>query len=137
MNVKFSLLLLFLMGILLFSSLFLNVRFLLSSRASSGALENVSAVNSYLFASPTQAKADNSDVIRVTVYVLNGQGKGVTGIPVSLVVPASVGVKPVQPVSDNYGKATFDLTTRNSGTYTVAANAEAKSLGESISVSFN
>lgn len=66
--------------------------------------------NSYLFASPLQAKADGKEQIRITVFLLDGRGLGVVGQPVTLQVPQTITVNAPVTTTDDTGKITFDLS---------------------------
>ncbi len=96
----------------------------------------VSTYNSYLFASPLQAKAGNSERIRVTVFLLNGQGLGVSGQKVSLASDKGIQVIEMQPVTDNYGKAIFDVTAAYPGEYLIEASVNQLVLAQKVKVSF-
>ena len=59
-------------------SLILVIRTIISTKKNGNNKQStVSLENSYLFASPLQAKADGKEKIRLTVFVLSGQGLGV------------------------------------------------------------
>lgn len=93
--------------------------------------------NSYLFASPISALADGSSVIRVTAIILSNQGLGITNQPVSLKITANgVSIKPIQPVTDNFGRTTFDLTSSAPGNYTISAEVSGSSLPATVSIVF-
>lgn len=92
--------------------------------------------NSYVFASPIAASADGESIIRVTVFLLNNQGLGVSGQSVNLKVQPEANISPVLPVTDNLGRATFDLTSNTPGDYTISAEVEDGSLPQTVSVSF-
>lgn len=92
--------------------------------------------NSYVFASPINALADGESIIRVTVFLLNNQGLGVGGQSVNLKVQPEANISPVSPVTDNLGRATFDLTSNTPGDYTISAEVEDGSLPQMVSVSF-
>lgn len=82
-------------------------------------LNNVSVINSYVFASPVRAKA-SSDLIRVTVFVLDDQGGGVYDKKVSLTANNSVLViKDIQSLTDETGMALFDVSSSEANSYEV------------------
>lgn len=78
-----------------------------------------SAENSYVISVPSKAQADGKQKIRVTVFVLNGQGLGVLGKVVTLSSPGSadVVVGTTQPNTDAIGKAYFDISSTAVGEY--------------------
>lgn len=98
---------------------------------------NISHENSYIFASPLQVQAGGKQQIRVTVFILNSEGLGVSGQTVSLVNDSGLSINAIQPVTDNYGKAIFDISAAASGDYKVMAKAGSTTLPQSIIVAFN
>lgn len=92
--------------------------------------------NSYVFSTPLQAEANGEEYIRVTVFVLNDQGLGVPGRNVSLTVPESITMTSVQPVTDQYGKAVFDLSSRIAGEYYLEVTVDSVSLSQKIRLTF-
>lgn len=82
-------------------------------------LNNVSVINSYVFASPVRAKA-SSDLIRVTVFALDDQGGGVYDKKVSLTSnDNSLVIKDIQSLTDETGMALFDVSSVVANTYEV------------------
>ena len=98
-----------LLVMLLLMSVFANVRLIISSRATGSG--DYSAENSYLFASPIVARANSSDKIRITVFVLNSQGLGVANQPVMLNKSPDLIIQQHNSLTDSYGRAIFDLST--------------------------
>lgn len=96
----------------------------------------LSMENSYVFASPISATADGISIIRVTVFLLNNQGVGLAGQTVTLKVSGPVNVATLSPTSDNFGRATFDLTSNTPGDYTLSAEVAGATLPQTVSVSF-
>lgn len=92
--------------------------------------------NSYLFASPISANADGKSFIRITVFVLNSQGLGVSGLRIKLDHSTAIVVAETQPLTDSFGRATFDLTCASPGNYTIAAESQGEALPQSVSISF-
>lgn len=90
----------------------------MSSRASTVA-NSFSADNSYVISVPSKAKGDGMQKVRVSVFVLNGQGLGVMGRKVSLDKPQGVtmDIGNTQPNTDALGKAYFDISATGSGEY--------------------
>ena len=81
----------------------------------------VSISNSYVFASPLRAKA-NGDLIRVTVFLLDDEGNGIFDKKVSLrVLEGQLDIKEVQSLTDETGKAIFDVASSTIGTYNLEA----------------
>jgi hypothetical protein len=96
----------------------------------------ISRENSYVFASPVSAASDGVTPVRITVFLLNNQGLGVEAQKVILGVPSTITVSGVQDVTDSFGRAIFDLTSKDPGSYTISASASQISLPQSVSISF-
>lgn len=92
--------------------------------------------NSYVFASPLIALANGLERIRVTVFILDSQGMGVERQTVNLKTGADLTVEKVQPLTDNIGKAVFDLSTTKAATYAIEAMVDEKSLSQRVSIIF-
>ncbi|MBI2029970.1 Ig-like domain-containing protein [Candidatus Gottesmanbacteria bacterium] len=105
--------------------------------STSGAGSYISQENSYIFASPLQAQSGRQQQIRITLFILNSQGLGVSGETVSLVNDLGLTIDAVQPVTDNYGKAIFDLSSQNPGKYKIMAKIGSTTLPQSVTISFN
>lgn len=105
-------------------------------RATTSNSSPIALENSYLFASPLQAKSDGKELIRVTVFILDGRGVGVAGKTVNLNLPSTINSIPVQPTTDDTGKAIFDLSSSTTGKFEIQAHAEGKSLPQKVRVVF-
>lgn len=136
MNKNLFPLLTVLLILLLLLSLFANIRLILFSRASGGGAD-YSVENSYLFASPIEAQANNVDKIRITVFVLSSQGRGVANKQVLLNKAPELVIEQINSLTDNYGRAVFDLITNQAGEYMIEANVDNHKLGEGIKIIFN
>ncbi|MDD4762043.1 MAG: Ig-like domain-containing protein [Candidatus Pacebacteria bacterium] len=93
--------------------------------------------NSYMFASPLTAATGNVEKIRVTVYVLDGTGAGISGKTVSLTGVSLLAVSSVQSITDATGKTMFDVAAGTSGSYIVGAKVDGTSLSQTVTVTFN
>ncbi len=119
------------------SSLALERRTSFFGQASSSRADSlISADNSYLFVSPLSALAGGSEKIRVTVFILNGNGLGVSGKKVSLIITPSLNIDEAQSVTDSYGKAVFDISAQTPGEYTIRGEADSVKLPQNVKVSF-
>ncbi len=108
-----------------------------TSEPSNITAQNISFDNSYIFASPLKA-ATSVERIRVTVYILDGQGMGISGKEVSLGNNTSgLSIIPISPVTDDYGRATFDVSAEKPGLYTVEASVGGKNLLQKVILTFN
>lgn len=76
----------------------------------------VSISNSFVFTSPIRAKA-NGDLIRVTVFVLDEQGRGVFDKKVAIREGNGLTVKEVQALTDEVGRAIFDVGSVTTGVF--------------------
>lgn len=92
--------------------------------------------NSYLFASPLQAKADGKEQLRVTVFILDGRGIGIPNISVSLLPQSALTVKDTQAVTDDSGKAVFDISSLTKGTFNLQARADNHSIPQQVKIAF-
>lgn len=92
--------------------------------------------NSYLFASPIQAKADGQEKIRITVFLLDSNGLGVSQQQVSLKTPSTLQVESLQSTTDDLGKATFNLSSSVPGKFEITASTPTFTLTQKINVLF-
>ena len=137
MSNKKSLFLLIFLLLALFGSIGLVLKITIFDNRAAGT--NVSPVvleNSYLFASPLQAKADAKEQIRITVFLLDGRGIGVGNQTVSLNVPQNISINSVQAVTDDTGKAVFDLSSPTTGKFAISAASQGKTLPQKVNVLF-
>ena len=92
--------------------------------------------NSYLFVSPLRAQANAQEKIRLTVFILNNQGLGVQGKKVSLAPKPDLVVETIAGVTDEYGKALFDISTSQKGEYYLDVSVDTLSLPQKAHLSF-
>ena len=114
--------------LLLFSSFFwlYEARYLVG-RAST-IQSSFSLDNSYVFISPLRAKADSQEKIRLTVFVLSGQGIGVQGKRVVPAIAPALTIETIQGITDEYGKAVFDITSSDPGEFYIDILIEGQKL---------
>ncbi|PJE67349.1 hypothetical protein COU95_02900 [Candidatus Shapirobacteria bacterium CG10_big_fil_rev_8_21_14_0_10_40_9] len=101
-----------------------------------GSVGEVALENSYLFASPLQAQADIKEKIRVTIFILDSQGKGIYNQPVFLGQDERLEIIPVQAVTDELGRAIFDVSAKVPAEYLIEARVGNQVLPQRIRVSF-
>ena len=101
-----------------------------------------SATNSYLFGSPLLAKS-GGEQIRITVFALDKSGRGVKGKPVSVECKdpvtcqtSNVTIRSVQAVTDNLGRAIFDISSASPGQFEIQAKVEGVAIPQTVTVSF-
>lgn len=92
--------------------------------------------NSYLFASPLQAKADGKEMIRLTAFILDGRGLGVGNLEVRLTTSQSTTILAQQPYTDETGKAVFDLSSNTPGTLYAEASVYNQKIPQKIKLIF-
>lgn len=109
-------------------------------KSSADTLSNVNAVsfnNSYIFASPVRAKADIESV-RVTVFVLDDYGKGIFDKNVVLGnTGTDIVINNIQNITDETGKALFDVSSSNTGLYFIEATVDGKVLPQKVKIIFD
>lgn len=101
---------------------------------SSSTLPNLQ--NSYLFASPLQAKANGIEQIRVTVFLLDSRGMGISQQTVELIRPQSLTLVNSQSVTDDTGKAVFDLSSTTPLSHSLSARVNGQDLPQKVKVVF-
>lgn len=107
------------------------------SKASYVNTSTIALENSYLFASPIQAKADGKEKIRISIFLLDGRGLGVANQTVSLKIPPTLDVSSPNGSTDDTGKITFDISSLTPGKYPVSASTGGKELPQKVNVLFN
>jgi hypothetical protein len=93
----------------------------------------VSLNSSYLIGGKILARADGVEKCVVNVFVLDASGKGVKGIVVGLVGMES---GELQAMSDNEGKAVFEITSLTEGQFVLNANIGGVPLDRTLKVTF-
>ena len=136
MNKKYLFIILFL-SLALIASLYLVLKTtVFVNKASTGNQSTVVLENSYLFASPLQAKADNKEKMRITVFILDGRGLGVPNQTISLSSSSKISITEVQNITDDSGKAVFDLSSNTPGRFDVAAKTKNGTIPQQVKVVF-
>ncbi|MBI3619892.1 Ig-like domain-containing protein [Candidatus Roizmanbacteria bacterium] len=95
-----------------------------------------SVENSYMFVTPLQAQANGQERIRISVFILSNQGVGVSGKKVILRKNNSLTLSEVQPISDQSGKALFDVSAAKAGEYYLEVEVDNKKLPQVAHLSF-
>jgi len=124
------------LSVALIVALFLVVRTTTTYQRAASTSSTVTLENSYLFASPIQAKADGKEMIRLTVFLLDGRGLGVANQTVDLDLPATVTIQNQQEISDQNGKAIFDISSNIAQSVNVAAKVGSSKLPQKIKITF-
>jgi hypothetical protein len=135
-NKKYLIIIIFL-SLALIASVFLVVRTTtLYKKAAVGNQSSIALENSYLFASPLQAKADNKEKIRLTVFILDGRGLGVPNQIVDISTSSKVSILEIQKTTDDTGKAVFDLSSNVAGRFDVAVKTKSGTIPQQVKVVF-
>lgn len=93
--------------------------------------------NSYIFSTPSQARANGQEKIRLTVFILNNQGLGVLGKKVLIETNSSLTIDTIQGSTDNYGKAYFDISATKPAQYFLEVKIDGKALNQKAQLVFN
>lgn len=134
---KIFLLLLFSLLILIAFSLFFwlyEVKFFISRAGVSQA--SFSIDNSYLFVTPLRASANGQEKIRITVFILNNQGLGVMGKKTFAGQDKDLNIETVQGLTDNFGKAFFDVSSNKPAEYFLEITIDGVALKQKAHLSF-
>lgn len=108
-----------------------------ASSTASGSRGQFSRENSYIFASPLTALSDGKSRIRIIVFVLNDRGLGISGEKAALRTSgANLQVQPVQPLTDQFGRAIYDISSETAGSYTINAEIGGSALPRAVEVLF-
>lgn len=93
--------------------------------------------NSYIFSTPSQARANGQEKIRLTVFILNNQGLGVLGKKISTGTDSSLNIEVIQGITDSYGKAYFDISASKAGEYFLEIKVDDTALKSKAHLIFN
>lgn len=93
--------------------------------------------NSYVFTTPLQTRADGQEKIRLTVFILNNQGLGVPGKKVFVSPDSALNIETIQGLTDDFGKAYFDISSNKVGEYYLDIKADDTALNQKAHLSFN
>ena len=136
MNKKYLFIIAFL-SLALIASLYLVARTtIFVKKASVGNQSTVVLENSYVFTSPLQAKADGKEKMRLTVFILDGRGIGVANQNITIKTSSKVTILEIQSLTDETGKAVFDLTSESAGQFNVSAVTPSGTVPQQVKVLF-
>ena len=97
----------------------------------------VSFSNSYVFASPVRAKI-NGESIRITVFVLDDRGFGIFDKKVTLGNNNEpITINNLQSLTDETGKAIFDISSTKTGIYFIEASVDGDILPQRVKIVFD
>lgn len=106
------------------------------NKAAVGNQASIALENSYLFVSPLQAKADNKEKMRITVFLLDGRGLGVPNQVVDISTSDKISLIEIQKNTDESGKAIFDLSSNTPGQFNLSAKTNGKTIPQQVKVVF-
>lgn len=135
-NNKKYLIIIIVLSLALIASVFLVVRVTSIYNRAATSTSSVVLENSYLFASPIQAKADGQEAIRITVFLLDGRGLGVANQNVSLDLPKTVTIINFQGTTDSTGKAVFDISSSVVQNINITAKSNNLTLPQKVKIAF-
>lgn len=93
--------------------------------------------NSYIFSTPSAARANGQEKIRLTVFILNNQGLGVLGKNIFIGTNSALNIEAIQGLTDNYGKAYFDISASKPGEYFLEIKVDGTALNKKAQLVFN
>ena len=93
--------------------------------------------NSYIFSTPSQARANGQEKIRLTVFILNNQGLGVMGKKIFIGSDQALNIEAIQGLTDSYGKAYFDISATKPAEYFLEIKANDTVLKQKAHLVFN
>jgi hypothetical protein len=135
-STKKYLIIIIILSLALIASVFIVIRTTTTYQRAATSTTSIVLENSYLFASPLQAKADNKEKIRITVFLLDGRGLGVSSQTVSLNLPKTITIQSQQEVTDSNGKATFDISSSTAQTANITATTGSSHLPQNVKIIF-
>jgi hypothetical protein len=103
----------------------------LTKASSSG---TVTVANSYVIGQKILANADGVDKCVVNVFLLDKNGRGVAGQAVELT--GMNNISPVSPITDNTGKMTFEMISKEAKQYKIRAIVKGSELLQTVTVTF-
>jgi len=135
-NKKYLFIIAFL-SLALIASLYLVARTtIFVKKAAVGNQSTVVLENSYIFTSPLQAKADGKEKMRLTIFILDGRGIGVANQEITIQTSSKITILEIQSLTDETGKAVFDLTSETSGQFNVSAVTPSGTVPQQVKVLF-
>lgn len=126
--------LLFLLFTLVLISLMLF--FFESGMRNNAQASGVSIENTYCFASPLKARAGGAEKIRITCFLINEQGAGVSGKSFKLLVSQNLAIEYQQATSDALGKVVADVASQSPGQFPLSFVFDGHVSGQKITASF-
>src|SRR3989344_6695703 len=93
--------------------------------------------NSYIFSTPSQARANGQEKIRLTVFILNNQGLGVMGKKIFIGTDPALNIEAIQGLTDSFGKAYFDISATKPAEYFLEIKADDTVLKQKAHIIFN
>ncbi|MBU2592544.1 Ig-like domain-containing protein [Patescibacteria group bacterium] len=98
--------------------------------------------NSYVFGAPLVCEADGKTKCMVNVFLLNDQGLGAPDKQIALFsrpkanAAGNTLINGVQEITDNFGKAVFEVTSGNPGQFEISAEVEGIEIPQKVTLTF-
>lgn len=93
--------------------------------------------SSYIFITPSGARANGQEKIRLTVFILNNQGLGVMGKKIFIGTDPALNIETVQGLTDSYGKSYFDISSTKAADYFLEIKVDDTPLNSKAHLVFN
>ena len=97
--------------------------------------QDVSLESSLIIGEKVMAKADGQEKARLNVFVMDKDGKGVKGKSVELT--GDLSGLPMNTITEEEGRAIFEVSSMNKGQFRLGANVEGMELGKFVTITFN
>lgn len=101
-----------------------------------------SLANSYIFGSPLVAEGDGQEKIRISAFLLDAKGRGVPDQQIDLTVSPKSGssgqpqVNVIQEITDEFGRAIFEVTSTFKGQFVVAASVGGLDFPQTVTLTY-
>jgi len=97
---------------------------------------DVSIENTYCFASPLKARAASDERIRVTCFLLDSQGIGVSGKTFKVLASGNILIQYQEAVSNSLGKVSADVSSNEIGEYALSFVLDGRVSKQTLTVAF-
>jgi len=98
--------------------------------------KDFSPANSYVFGSPLSANANGKEKIKISVFVLDTQGMGISQKKVNLQSTPPLKIESSQSTTNENGEAVFYTSSLTAGRFKISAQVEGQTLPQTVTVNF-
>jgi len=95
-----------------------------------------SLANSYLFGSPLSAASGGGEKIKISAFLLNGEGRGVEKKRIEIQTSPLLELRNVQPLTDNLGQAIFEVSSAQPGQSVATALVDGNAFPQTVTLTF-